>query len=126
MLDDVAKRLASFGYTVTDADSWMLKFIIQKVTNHILNSCNISSIPEGLHEVAVDMVAGEFLQEKKAIGQLDESGILASDAVSSIKLGDTQVNFADGEAASQGLDSLISWLMRGYSADLVTYRCMKW
>lgn len=126
MLDDVTKRLASFGYTVTDADGWMLNFIIQKVTNHILNSCNISKIPDGLHQVAVDMVVGEFLQGKKASGQLDESSILSSEAVSSIKLGDTQVNFAEGETASQELDSLIAFLMKGYEADLVSYRCMKW
>ena len=35
MLDDVKKRLESFGYIVTDADAWVLDFIIKKVENHI-------------------------------------------------------------------------------------------
>lgn len=126
MKNDVTQRLASFGYTVVQADDWMLDFIIQKVTNHILNNCNISNIPEGLHQMAVDMVVGEFLMGKKASGQLDESEILSSEAVSSIKLGDTEVRFAEGESDSQELDGLIGFLMKGYETDLVSYRQMKW
>lgn len=126
MKNDVTQRLASFGYTVVQADDWMLDFIIQKVTNHILNSCNISSIPEGFHQMAVDMVVGEFLMGKKASGQLNESEILNSEAVTSIKLGDTQVNFGEDRTASQQLDSLIAFLMKGYEVDLTSYRCMKW
>lgn len=126
MMGDVTQRLASFGYTVVPSDNWMLDFIIQKVTNHILNSCNISSIPEEFHQMAVDMVVGEFLMGKKASGQLDESEILNSEAVTSINLGDTQVNFGEDKTPSQQLDSLIAFLMKGYEADLVSYRCMKW
>lgn len=126
MKNDVTQRLASFGYTVVQADDWMLDFIIQKVINHILNNCNISSIPEGLHQMAVDMVVGEFLMGKKASGQLDESEIMNSEAVTSIKLGDTQVNFDEDKTPSQQLDSLIAFLMKGYEADLTSYRCMKW
>lgn len=126
MKNDVTQRLASFGYTVVQADDWMLDFIIQKGTNHILNSCNISEIPEGLHQMAVDMVVGEFLMGKKASGQLDESEIMSSEAVTTIKLGDTQVNFGEDRTPSQQLDSLIAFLMKGYEADLTSYRCMKW
>jgi len=126
MKNDVIQRLASFRYTVVQADDWMLDFIIQKVTNHILNSCNISEIPEGLHQMAVDMVVGEFLMGKKASGQLDESEIMSSEAVTTIKLGDTQVNFGEDRTPSQQLDSLIAFLMKGYEADLTSYRCMKW
>ena len=126
MKNDVTQRLASFGYTVVQADDWTLDFIIQKVTNHILNTCNISEIPEGLHQMAVDMVVGEFLMGKKASGQLDESEIMSSEAVTNIKLGDTQVNFGEDITPSQQLDSLIAFLMKGYEADLTSYRCMKW
>ncbi len=126
MKNDVTQRLASFGYIVVQADDWMLDFIIQKVTNHILNNCNISNIPEEFHQMAVDMVVGEFLMGKKASGQLNESEILNSEAVTSIKLGDTQVNFGEDRTASQQLDSLIAFLMKGYEVDLTSYRCMKW
>ena len=126
MLDDVTKRLESFGYSVTSEDEWALGFIIQKVEHHILNSCNIAEIPMELHEIAVDMAVGEFLQGKKASGQLDESEILSSEAVSSIKLGDTEVRFAEGESASQELDGLITFLLIGRKSDLESFRCMKW
>lgn len=76
--------------------------------------------------MAVDMVVGEFLMGKKASGQLDESEIMNSEAVTSIKLGDTQVNFGDDRTASQQLDSLIAFLMKGYEADLASYRKMAW
>lgn len=126
MKNDVTQRLASFAYAVVQADDWTLDFIIQKGTNHILNSCNISSIPEGLHQMAVDMMVGEFLMGKKASGQLDESEIMSSEAVTNIKLGDTQVNFGEDRTPSQQLDSLIAFLMKGCEAELTSYRCMKW
>ena len=133
MLEDVTERLASFGYIVTEADAWVLGFIIQKVENHIKNDCGVYDsvtltivIPEGLHQMAVDMVVGEFLMGKKASNQLNESEILNSEAIATVKLGDTQVNFSEDRTPSQQLDSLIGFLMKGYEADLVSYRCMKW
>jgi len=126
MLEDVTNRLASFGYAVTETDSWMLGFIIQKVENHIKNQCNTSTIPEGLHEIAVDMVVGEFLLGKKSIGQL--TGFDLDAAVKSIQEGDTNVTFALGEGSKtpEGrLDALIGFLMHG-EADFASYRCIKW
>ena len=67
MLDDVKKRLESFGYIVTDADAWVLDFIIKKVENHIKNQCNTSTVPEGLYEIAVDMAVGEFYLVKRTL-----------------------------------------------------------
>jgi hypothetical protein len=126
MLDDVKQRLTTFGYALDIADDWVLEFIIQKVTNHIQNKCNIVDIPEGVHQMAVDMVVGEFLMGKKASGQLNESDILKSDAVTSLKMGDTQINFGEDKTPSQQLDSLIVFLLKGYEADFVSYRRMKW
>jgi hypothetical protein len=126
MMEDVTQRLASFGYDVTGADAFALGFVVQKVESHILDSCGIAEIPEGLRQTAADMAAGEFLMGKKASGQLDGSAILDSEAVSSIKLGDTQVDFGEPETASRQLDSLIAFLMKGREADLVSYRRMKW
>jgi len=125
-LDDVILRLAAFGYTVTEDDSWVLGFIIQKITNHILDYCNVASVPEGLYEIAVDMVTGEFLQGKRASGQLDESSVLTSEAVTSIKLGDTQVSFGSGGSQSEELSSLLSMMTAGHESDLESYRCMRW
>ena len=54
MLEQVKERLESFGYALKDSDEAILTFSIQKVENTIKNDCNLSSIPEGLANIAVD------------------------------------------------------------------------
>lgn len=129
MLDSVIERLASFGYAVTEADSWVIGFLIEKVENHIKNSCNILSVPEGLYQIAVDMVVGNFLFEKKAVDADSLTGIDLSAVVKQIQEGDTNVSFAVGEGSKtpeQRLDAVISWLMTYGEKDFVTYRCISW
>lgn len=127
MLEDVTKRLASFGYIVTQADTWVLGFIIQKVENHIKNNCNIIAIPAGLYQIAVDMAVGEFLLNKKSIGQL--TGFNVESAIKQIQEGDTSVTFAIGDGDStpeKRLDILISHLLNNGKDDFASYRCIKW
>jgi hypothetical protein len=123
MIEDVTKRLLSYGYTVTADDSWVLNFIILKTENHIKNQCNTSVVPEGLHEVAVDMVVGEFMQGKKSIGQL--TGINLGAIVKSIQEGDSKVDFAGELSPEQRLESLIAYLLHG-NINFATYRRIKW
>jgi hypothetical protein len=123
MIEDVTKRLLSYGYTVTTDDSWVLNFIILKTENHIKNQCNTSVVPEGLHEVAVDMVVGEFMQGKKSIGQL--TGINLEAIVKSIQEGDSKVEFAGELSPEQRLESLIAYLTHG-NMNFATYRRIKW
>ena len=61
MLDMVQQRLLSFGYEVKEDDSFALNFCIDKVQNIIKNDCNVKEIPEGLMQIAVDMVCGELV-----------------------------------------------------------------
>lgn len=126
MLDDVKKRLESFGYLTTDADAWVLDFIIQKVENHIKNQCNTLTVPEALHQIAVDMAVGEFLLGKKSIGQL--TGFNFEAAVKSIQEGDTNITFALGSGSmtpEERMNALISFLMHS-ETDFASYRCIKW
>ena len=125
-IDDVKDRLESFNCTLTIPDEWPLGFIIDKVNNHIKNFCNVEEIPDGLREVAVDMVVGEILLGKKKIGVLDLDGVMVSEGVSQIRLGDTTVSFEETDSQSKQVDSLIGYLMKGYEADLVSFRCFKW
>jgi hypothetical protein len=127
MLDDVKERLASFGYQVTEADSWMLTFLIQKVENHIQNICNVTTIPEGLFNVTVDMVVGEFLLNKKSIGSLEGFDLEA--AIKQIQEGDTSITYAIGEGdltPEQRLDLLIDYLMNRGKNEIISHRCIKW
>jgi len=127
MFEDVVERLKSFGYEVTEADNLMLEFIIQKVENSIKADCNINTIPEGLHEIAVDMVVGEFLLTKKSRGQLE--GFDLETAVRQIQEGDTSVTFAVGDGSKtpeERLDELILYLMNHGKGKFASYRCIKW
>lgn len=127
MLEDVTKRLESFGYEVIEADNWMIEFLIQKIENSIKVDCNINTIPEELHEIAVDMVVGEFLLNKKSRGQLEGFDLEA--AVKQIHEGDTSVTFAIGDGSKtpeERLDELILYLMNYGKGKFAAYRCIKW
>lgn len=127
MLDDVVKRLESLGYTATEADAWVLGFIIEKVENHIKNDCNVSEVPDGLHQIAVDMVVGEFLFQKKSTGQL--TGFDMEAVVKQVQEGDTSVTYAIGEGSStpeQRFDSLVHYLMSYGKGSFASYRRIKW
>lgn len=126
-LIDVISRLESFGYTVTDGDSWMIGFAVQKVESSIKNKCNITLIPDGLHYTVVDKVCGEFLFTKKQSGQL--VGFDMSAAVKQVQAGDTNITFAIGQGSmtpEQRLDSLIAYLTTRGDGDFVCYRKIKW
>lgn len=127
MLEDVTKRLESFGYEVTEVDNWIIEFLIQKIENSIKADCNINTIPEELHEIAVDMVVGEFLLNKKSRGQLEDFNLEA--ALKSVQAGDTTVTYAIGDASmtpEQRLNSLISYLMTKGKGEFACYRKIKW
>lgn len=64
----VVARLSMLGYTVTDADKAGLEYLIHKCEVDILTNINHRELPKGLFYTLVDMVAGQFLFNKKAAG----------------------------------------------------------
>lgn len=122
----VLKRLESFGYELTNEDSWMIQFASEKVANNIMNRCNVSSIPDGLFHIAVDMTCGEFLLAMKQTGRLNLSDLDLNGAITSIKEGDVQVNFANGQSDEEKLNSFLNHLLHGKDGELVCYRKLKW
>jgi hypothetical protein len=124
MFEDVVQRLASLGYTVDEtADTWLINFCIDKVTHTIKNTCNIDAIPDGLYQIAVNMVCGEFLFAKRGSGQLNDFDVEST--VKSIKEGDTQVVYAIPDT-SITLDSLIDWLRTNGQSEFYRYRRFVW
>lgn len=122
----VIERLVSFGYAPTSADVWVIAYSMQKAGNHVLNQINHQTIPEGLSEMAVDMMCGEFLHSKFLSGQLELTGLDLDGMISSVKLGDTDVSFdADGSDEAK-VQKLLKWLMDGKGCDLLCYRKMRW
>lgn len=121
----VLKRLVSFGYNLEEDDGWLICFAMQKVENHIKNSCNTTDVPDGLFNVAVDMVCGEFLFTKKQTGQLEIADLDFDGAFTSIKEGDTQVNFG-GSSDEEKFDQMVNYLLHHGEGDFVCYRKIRW
>lgn len=127
MLDDVKARLLSFGYTTTADDDWVLGFMIKKVSDEIKADINATTIPDGLYNVAIDMVVGNFFFERKAQGKLTEYDI--TEVVKSIQEGDTKVEYAidaGSKTPEQRLDELISYLLTNGKASFSAFRSLSW
>nr|DAU03860.1 MAG TPA: head to tail adaptor [Caudoviricetes sp.] len=129
MLDMVKERLQSFGYEIQDGDEIILNFSIQKVENTIKNDCNVSSIPDGLVNIAVDMAVGEFLTAKKTFSSDSIAGLDLDFAVKQIQTGDTNTVFATGEGsltAEQRLNNFLNYLLTYGRDQFSCYRKIKW
>lgn len=129
MLERVKERLESFGYTLKDGDEVILTFSLQKVENTIKNDCNVSSIPDGLANIAVDMAVGEFLTAKKTFSPDDIAGLDLNFAVKQIQEGDTNTVFATGEASltpEQRLNNFLNYLLTHGRDEFSCYRRFRW
>lgn len=129
MLEMVKARLKSFGYELQEGDEFALSFSIQKVENTIKNDCNVSSIPDGLVNIAIDMAIGEFLTAKKTFSPNDITGLDLDFAVKQIQTGDTNTVFATGEGSltpEQRLSAFISYLLTYGRDEFSCYRKIRW
>lgn len=123
----VVSRLAMLGYTVTDNDETGLNFLIDKCEKDILADINQRVLPDGLFYVHVDMVAGQFLYDKKAAGGLDGlEGFDFSAPAKSITEGDVAITFAGASSAEAPFDALLAGLMRPPESTLAAFRRMRW
>ena len=127
----VVLRLAMLGYEVTDNDKTGLEYLINKCEKDILADINQRVLPDGLFYVHVDMVAGQFLYDKKAAGGLDGlEGFDFSAPAKSITEGDISVTFAgasDGASSAESrFDALLDRLMHPPDSVLATFRRLRW
>ena len=122
----VLKRLVSLGYFLKEDDSWELSFVIVNIESHIKNSCNTTSIPEGLFHIAVDMICGEFLMNRKNSGRLELSDLDLTGAIASISEGDVSISFDTNTTDEVKFNQLINYLMTKGKGDFVCYRKLKW
>ena len=126
MRDDVVAMLTALGVTGAGADP-LLDMVITNVQWRIKNLTNLQEVPEGLESMAVSMAVGEYLNMKKANGQLEGFDLEA--AVKQIQEGDTNTVFAVGEGSStpeQRLNSLIDYLINGRIGEIYRYRRLVW
>ncbi len=125
-VESVINRLISFGYPPKDVDLWELSFIMLDIENRIKNSCNTTSIPEGLNCVAVDMICGQFLMNRKNSGRLELSDLDLNGAITSITEGDVSISFDAGSTDEQRFNQLMNYLMTKGEGEFVCYRKLKW
>lgn len=129
MFDKAVKRLASFGYEVKSGDKTALDLSLEKVINTVKNDCNVSEVPEGLMNIAVDMAVGEFLSAKKTFAPSDIAGLDLDYAVKRIQAGDTSTEFATGSGSltpEQRLDGFINFLLTYGRSEFSCYRKIRW
>lgn len=124
MIDKIKARLLQLGHEAKDEDELSLFFLISKVENHIKNFCNVKEVPEKAEEIAIDMVCGEFLFALNQRGKLDEAYNVEK-AIKSVKIGDTDITYADGASQADKIDILIANLL-GRAGDLVCFRKLRW
>lgn len=127
----VVTRLAMLGYTVTENDKPGLEYLISKCERDILDNINHKVLPDGLLYTLVDMVAGQFLFDKKAAGDLDGvEGFDFSAPAKSITEGDVSVTFAgasDGAVSAEArFDALLDKLIHPPNSILAAYRRLRW
>lgn len=127
----VVARLAMLGYTVTDDDKTGLEYTIHKCEAELLANINHRKLPPPLFYTLVDMVAGQFLYDKKAAGGLDGlEGFDFSAPAKSITEGDVAITFAgasDGASSAEArFDALLAGLMRPPESTLAAFRRMRW
>lgn len=124
---DVAKRLESLGYTVKVDDNSTIQYLIDKVVNAIKLDTNYVEFPMELLQMTIDMICGEFLQTKYALGQLTEYDF--SGSVKKITEGDTTVEYAYGSGSKTPEERFLALVKQLRTADqsqLAAVRRLRW
>lgn len=124
----VVTRLAMLGYKVADKDKPGLDYLTGKCEKDLLANINHKELPDGLFYTLVDMVAGQFLFDRKAAGDLEGYDFEAT--AKSITEGDISVTFtgaSDGAATAEArFDALLAKLMHPPESTLAAYRRLRW
>lgn len=126
LTESVLKRLDSFGYEIKTDDTFLIAFSIETVGQTIKNECNVTEIPEGLINIAVDMICGEILSCKHRAGQLELSTLDLDGALESVKVGNATVSFDNNTSDEIKLNTLISMLSNAGRGQFACYRQIKW
>ena len=105
--DKVIELLKNIGYEYSEDDYSLLVFCIDKVVSELNSRCHVKKLPKGLFESARERVCGEFLYLLKTTGKLEEFDL--EQAVSSVKVGDTSVNFS-GTSSDEAFNVMLNRL----------------
>lgn len=124
MIEKVKQRLASLGYECVESDDFALDFVIKKEEQHIKHFCNISTVPDCLEWVMIDMVCGDFLLTKNSTGQLTSMQIAA--VVKKLTEGDTTVEYNATTDREATFNAYLDKMVNGHTSDLIAHRKLRW
>ncbi|MDO4728440.1 MAG: hypothetical protein Q4B43_05475 [Bacteroidota bacterium] len=124
--EDVKKLLKTTGYEVKDEDLFLLEQSIDKVKFYILNKTNQNKVPEGLKYVWIYRSTGEFLNFKKATGQLNIDGLNFKRLAKEIGEGDTKVVFNDTKSTGDKFEDFLTDMMKYGEKEILKYRRLVW
>lgn len=119
------KLLEALNYKIKPSDKALLGLVYRNVETYVMNVCHISAIPEKLISLCSRRVAGEFLQSKMSVGQLEIGELDLSAPVVQLTEGDTSVQFAAGASEADRFNALIARLLND-GGELVCFRKIKW
>ena len=129
-VEDIKKRLESFGYSAAPENEAALAFALKKASDVCKNDCNVFDVPEGLESIVIDMAVGEFLLALKTFNptSLSNIGLSFESAVKELSEGDTRISFATegNKSDEQKLDSMIDLLINGRKSEFACYRRLRW
>ena len=129
-VEDIKKRLESFGYSAVPENEAALAFAFKKASDVCKNDCNVSEVPEGLETIVIDMAVGEFLLALKTFNpsNLSNVGLSFDSAVKELSEGDTRISFATegNKSDEQKLDIMIDLLINGRRSEFACYRRLRW
>lgn len=113
---DIMRLKSLLGIAIDDiAQDVQLEFILEDVTETILNYCNLIQLPSGLKNTAYRMAVDLYRNE--AVGQTDAP----LGGIASIKEGDTSTSFNRSMD-----DNFKSTLLKNYTVQLNRYRKLVW
>ncbi|MEY8418899.1 hypothetical protein AALA83_06405 [Oscillospiraceae bacterium 44-5] len=127
----VVSRLAMLGYQATEDDKPAIDYLTGKCRVALLASIHHKDVPDGLIYTLVDMVAGSFLQDKLAAGDLEIEGMdFSAGAAKSITEGDVSITFAgasDGTATPEArFLATLDGMVHPPEKILGAFRRLKW
>ena len=104
----LSKQIVNCGETFSISVSIISNDYLSLYKHSELNSrCHVKKLPKGLFESACERVCGEFLYLLKTTGKLEEFDL--EQAVSSVKVGDTSVNFS-GTSSDEAFNVMLNRL----------------
>lgn len=126
-IEDVYRRLEQLNYSVVPEDQATVAYLIEKISNEIKLDTHSPEVPEALLQMAIDMICGEFLQSKYALGQL--TGFDFSGSIKKITEGDTTVEYAYGSGSKTPEERFLAYLKILRTPDksmLAAVRRLRW